>query len=91
MYENDEQRESHERVRAFSELRTSEYMWIKHQHNHLKNQLTSKSAELKVALDNPQQCLGFLNLLRDVEFLYMQVGAYEDAVNDFNNMIKGEK
>lgn len=66
-------------------------MWIKNQQQHLKRQFETKSAELKVALDNPQQCLGFLNLLRDVEFLYMQVGAYEDAVNDFNNMIKGEK
>ena len=66
-------------------------MFIRHQHSYLKKQFETKAAELKVALDNPHHTLGFLNLLRDVEFLYMQVGAYEDAVNDFNNMIKGDK
>lgn len=65
--------------------------FIKHQHSYLKTQFAAKSAELKIALDNPQQTLGFLNLLRDVEHLYMQVGAYEDAVNDINNMLKNEK
>lgn len=66
-------------------------MFIKTQHHHLKSQLALKSAELKIALDNPQKCLGFLVLLRDVEYLYMQTGAYEDAVNDLNNLMKGEK
>lgn len=64
------------------------HSFIRHQHSHLKAQFAAKSAELKAALDNPQQTLGFLNLIRDVEFLYMQTGAYEDAVNDLNNMLK---
>lgn len=63
-------------------------MWIKHHHNHLKQQFEAKCQELKTGLDNPQQCLGFLNLLRDVEHLYLQVGAYEDALNDVKNLMK---
>lgn len=66
-------------------------MWIRNQQRHLKAQFTAKCTELKSALDNPQQTLGFLNLLRDVEYLYVRVGAYEDAVNDFNNMMKEVK
>ncbi len=66
-------------------------MWIKTHHSYLKAQFAAKCAELKAALDNPQQCIGFLNLVRDVEYLYMEIGAYEDAINDFNNMMKGEK
>lgn len=63
-------------------------MWVKRQSLHLKEQLNVKSKELQKALDCPQQTLGFLNLLRDVEFLYMQVGAYEDAVNDIKQSLE---
>lgn len=64
-----------------------EYMFIKTHHSHLKQQFAAKCQELKTGLDNPQQCLGFLNLLRDVEHLYLQTGAYEDAVNDVKNLL----
>ena len=66
-------------------------MWIKQQHTHLKKQLDAKMQELKTAIDSPERPFEFLNLLRDVEYLYVRVGAYEDAVNDLNNMIKGDK
>lgn len=62
-------------------------MFIKTHHIHLKQQFEAKCQELKIGLDNPQQCLGFLNLLRDVEHLYLQVGAYEDALNDVKNLL----
>jgi hypothetical protein len=66
-------------------------MWIKHQHSHLKNQLAAKMQELKTAIDSPERPFGFLNILRDVEHLYIQTAAYEEALNDLNNMMKGDK
>lgn len=47
--------------------------------------------ELKTAIDSPERPFEFLNILRDVEYLYVRVSAYEDAVNDFNNMMKEAK
>lgn len=58
------------------------------QHKYVKQQFETKCKELKSTLDNPNQHIGFLNILRDVEYLYLYVKSYEDAINDINNLIK---
>lgn len=64
-------------------------MWIKNQHNHLKQQLTAKSKELQIALENPDKCVGFIGLLRDVEYLFLLTEAYGNALNDVKSAFEG--
>ena len=60
-------------------------MFVKHQHQYLKQQLEAKGKELQAALSSPERQFGLLNLVRDFEYLYIQVSAYEDALNDLKN------
>lgn len=65
-----------------------ESRYIDRQHKWLETQFEIKCKELKKALDDPKGCLGFLNLVRDVEFLYMEVEIYRSAIKDVNDELK---
>lgn len=61
--------------------------FVKIQNNHLKQQFALKSKELQKALDNPDQHIGFINLIRDVEYLALCLSANEDALNDLKQSL----
>ena len=63
-------------------------MFVKHQHSYLKQQFEVKCKELQESLASPPPRFGFLKLIQDVEYLYLQVSAYEDALNDIKQSLE---
>ena len=57
-------------------------MSLKHQHSYVSQQFEAKCKELQESLASPPPRVGFLKLIQDVEYLCLQVSAYEDALND---------
>ena len=63
-------------------------MSLKIQHSYVSQQFEAKCKELQESLSKPPPRFGFLKLIQDVEYLYLQVSAYEDALNDIKQSLE---
>lgn len=63
-------------------------MSLKSQHSYVSQQFEAKCKELQESLASPPPRFGFLKLIQDVEYLHLQVSAYEDALNDIKQSLE---